>query len=229
MARRPQQQQVGMLLAQATVQVDHRLLLTVMGAGGDPHRAFSGYLRMELRDEILNVRRGDVELQVAQRLHLLGGRAQLHEALGIILRLGGDAGDRAQGATDQRCQQPIATQRAGRQAGIEDVDRNAAVAATEQHVRPQLGLQDQRQAGPEVAEEAVDAAGHVVRQVDMVERVAPQRAHAFGPGRGDGGDHPADIRAPAAGRSAVGRRRSARPSAGSIHGPGNRARPGGTR
>jgi hypothetical protein len=48
---------------------------------------------MELLDEALHIRRGDVELQVAQRLHLLRRRAQLHEALGIVLRLRGHAGD----------------------------------------------------------------------------------------------------------------------------------------
>ena len=72
MARRPQQQQVRMLRAQAAVQVDHRLLLAIVGTGGDPHRACGRYPRMELFDEALHVRRGDVELQVAQGLHLAG-------------------------------------------------------------------------------------------------------------------------------------------------------------
>lgn len=43
-------------------------------------------------------------------------------------------------------------------------------------------------------EEAPDAAGHVVGQIDVIHRIAPQRAHALGAGRGDGGDDPADIR-----------------------------------
>ncbi len=184
-----------MLRAQAAVQVDHRLLLAIVGTGGDPHRACGRYPRMELFDEALHVRRGDVELQVAQGLHLAGLGPQLHEALGIVLRLRRHAGDGAQRTADQCRQQPVATQRAGGQAGIEDVDRNAAVAAAEQHVRPQFGFQDQRQAGLEMAEEAVDAARHVVWQVDVVQRVAPQRAHALGAGRGDGGDDPADVRA----------------------------------
>ncbi|MNV29226.1 hypothetical protein D3C71_1204440 [compost metagenome] len=194
MPRRPQQQQVRMLLAQTAVQVDHRLLFAIMRAGRDPHRARGRYMGMELFDERLHVRRGDVELQVAQRLHLFRRRTQLHEACGVILRLCGHAGDRAQRTPDQCCQHPVAAQRSGRQARIEDVDRNATVAAAEQHVRPQLGFQDQRQAGLEVAEEAVDAARHVVRQVHVVQRIAPQRAHPFRAGRGDGGDDPADVR-----------------------------------
>ncbi len=194
MPGRPQQQQVGVLPAQAPMQIDHRLFFTIMGTGGDPHRPPGRHAGMELLDEVLHVRRSDVELQVAQRLHLLRRGTQLHETLGIVLRLRGHAGDRAQRAADQRRQQPVAPQRTCREARVEDVDRNATVTAAEQHVRPQFGFQDQRQAGLEVAEEAVDAAGHVIRQVDVVQGVAPQRTHALGAGRGDGGDDPADVR-----------------------------------
>ncbi|GEM_PF-4161719 len=177
------------------MQVDGGLFFALMGAGGNPYRAFRRHQVVETRDEILHVRRGDVEFQVAQRLHLLRRGPQLQEALGVVGRLRGHAGHGAQRAPDQRPQQAIAAQRARRQAGIEDVHRNAAVTAAEQQVRPQLGFQDQRQAGFEVAQKAPHAARHVVRQVHVVHCITPQRAHALGAGRGDGGDDPADVRA----------------------------------
>ena len=95
----------------------------------------------------------------------------------------------AQRAPDQRPEHPVAAQRARGQARIEDVRRDAAVAAAEQQVRPQLGFHDQRQGRPEMLEETRDRAGQVVRQVDMHHRIPPQRLHALGTGGGDGGDH----------------------------------------
>ncbi|MNN50222.1 hypothetical protein D3C81_1647960 [compost metagenome] len=150
---------------------------------------------MELRNEALHVGGGNVELEVAQRLHLPGQRAQVDETLGIVLRLRGHAGNGAQRATDQRAQQAVAAQRTRRQPRIEDVDGDVAVTAAEQQVRPQFGFQDQRQARLEVAQEAAHAAGHVIGQVHVVQRIAPQRAHALGAGGRDGGDDPADVRA----------------------------------
>ncbi len=177
------------------MQVDDRLLFAFVGAGGDPGHAPGRHMRMERGEQRRRIRRVDVELQVAQRADLLLACAEHDEAARILARLRGHAGHRAQRAPDQRPQQAITLQRACRQARIEDVDRDPAIAAAEQQVRPQLGFQDQRQARAEMVEETPGAARHVVRQVDVVHRVAPQRANPLRSGGGDGGDDPADVRA----------------------------------
>ncbi len=175
--------------------VDHRLLFAFMGTGSDPYRPRRRHMLVEGLQHVGGIRRMDVEFQIAQCLHLRGQCAQLDETRCIGLRLRRDTGNRAQRAPDQRLEHAIALQRTRRQPSVEDVHRNATIAATEQHVRPQLGLQDQRQTGLEVPKKTADAARHVVRQIDMVHVIAPQRAHPLRAGRGDGGDDPADVRA----------------------------------
>ena len=195
MARRPQQQQVRPAGAQAPVQGHHLGLFAFVGTGRHPHRAWRAQGRGERGAETVQpLRHGHVVLEVAQHLDLVGACTQLLEAPRIGGRLRGHARHRAQCAPDQGPQQPVAAQRARRQPRIEDVHRNALVAAAEQHVRPQLGFHDQGQAGLEVPQEAGGAAGQVIGQVDVVDPLAPQRTHPVRAGRGDGGDHPADVR-----------------------------------
>ncbi len=193
MPRRPQQQQVGECRAQTAVDRDDVGFLVLVRTRRDPHRPardVRAALGGELRDAVRHV---DVVLEVAHFQRLLLARAQAHETPRVGMRLRRDRMHGAQRASHQWRQHLIAMQRTRRQARIEDVAGNPAIAAAEQQVRPQLGLHDQRREGTVVIEEAPDRTGQVVGQVDMLDLVLPQRAHALGPGRRDGGDQQAQV------------------------------------
>ena len=194
MPRCPQQQGIGLRLAQQTMGIQHRRFLVLVRARRDPHRAGARAMRGELGREGCGIDRRHVELQVAADLHALRLRAEHDEAVGVVARLRGHQPHRAQRAADQRGEHAVAAQRTRRQPRVEDVGGNATVAAAEQQVRPQLGFHDQRQRRAEMVEEAADRTRQVVRQVDVGDRIAPQGAHALGTGRGDGGDHQAQVR-----------------------------------
>ena len=138
---------------------------------------------------------GQVELDRASDLDRLRARAQIAEALGFGFGLHREQAHFSEHRRGQLAEATIAPRRSLGQSTVGQRHRNPAFGTLMNVVRPQFGFQDQGQAGLEVAEEAVDAARHVVRQVDVVQRIAPQRAHPLRPGRGDGGDHPADVRA----------------------------------
>src|SRR3546814_4580027 len=76
------------------------------------------------------------------------------------------------------CASDLSAQLAFGQPRVDDVDRDVLVAAAEQQVRPQLGLDDQAQLRAIVGQEAAHRAGQVVGQVDVLDPVAPKRARA---------------------------------------------------
>ena len=177
-----------MARAQATMDRDDRGLLIDMGAGRDPHRPRPAVATELAGERVEGVGHADVELEVAGLDHMLGHRPQSHEAHRVRHRLCGDGVHGAQRAADQGREHAVAAQRTLRQSRIDDVRGDAAIAAAEQQVRPQFGFHDQRRMRPVVREETTDRTGQVVRQVDVIYLVTPQRAHALGAGRRDRGD-----------------------------------------
>ncbi len=121
-------------------------------------------------------------------------RAEGAQAGGILLRLGGNGGKLSQGAPGERGEAGVAAGRFFRQAGIDEQQWNAYVMAGGHQVGPDLGLQDEADAGPEVAEKTAHRTGVVVGQIGPQDPVAEQLLRGLPAGGGHVGEQDAVLR-----------------------------------
>ena len=123
-----------------------------------------------------------VELEIAG-----GGdvrRAEIAIALGMRGRLRQAEIEAAQQRGDGRGNAPPAAERALGQPAVDQDQRNAALRAGHDQVRPQIGFDEQREIGPPMIEEAFDEARRVERH-ELVDHA--RRQTLLGEiGRGDG-------------------------------------------
>jgi hypothetical protein len=184
MTRRQHQQRVRVRRAHAPLRLEQRLLLApAVRAAGHPQRPGGRVLLTQPRAALHGLRRQlEVELEIAG--HVGAGRicAQRPEALGISAALGRDHGRLRQGVAEQGSQAPIAADRARRDARARQNQRHAPPSALAVQVRPQLGLDYDREPRLHAREEAPHRAGQIKRDVTHLHRVAEQRTRPRGPG-----------------------------------------------
>ncbi len=182
MARRDDREQPGEGPAQPPVRLDQHRLLAGMGRGAGDDGALADRCPQGRQAVGVGGRLRHVELEIAG-----GGdarRAELAVTLGMGGRLREAEIEAAQQRGDRGGNAPPAIERALRHAAVDQDQRNAALGAGHDQVRPQIGLDEQREIGPPMVEEALDEA----RRVENHELVD----HALGQallgeiGRGDG-------------------------------------------
>ena len=161
MPRHHNRQQAGKAVLQPSMHVDQFDLLAGMRRGGGDHRAGAdGGLELpELRR--IGRRRGHVELQVAGRD--ITRSAEAGEARGVLGGLRKAEIEAAEQGSDRARHEPPALERTLRDAAVHQYQRNVAVGARHDQVRPQVRFGKQREVGPPVIEEARDELRHVER------------------------------------------------------------------
>ena len=162
-----------------------------MGAARDPQEPIGGGAGHASRGTTLeDVRRQlEIELDVAHHMGLRGVGADGPEALSIVLTLCRDDDAVRERLVEKTGQQPVTPHGAWRDAGARQHQGNTAPAAGTEQVRPEFGLEDHRDAGPDAVEEPPDAARQVVGQVAQIDGVTERGTRARLAGRRDGGEH----------------------------------------
>jgi len=122
---------------------------------------------------------GEIELDVAHHVGAQRIGADEAETLGIGGALGGDHDPVGQRFPEQRREPPVAADRARRDARARQHQRHAAPAALVVQVRPELGLEDDRDPRPDAVEETAHRARQVIGHVAHVREPGEQRAGAL--------------------------------------------------
>ena len=171
MAGSHDRQQTRKALPQAQMSIDHGRFLARMGGGGDDDRASVDDVLDRRQIGGIGRRRRHVQLEIAGHAH--ARRAQLGIALGIMGGLGETEIEPLEQGGDRPGRLAPAGERALRQAAIDEHQRNAARRGLHNHVRPQVGFGDEREAGPPMVEEALDVPRRVERN-ELVDRPGGQ-------------------------------------------------------
>ncbi len=195
MARHQQQQRAGHASADPVVRVQGRGLLALVGARGDPRRTPREVRIPETLpglDQSAGKRK--VRLEVAGDQHMLGVCAHPQEAGGVLLALRRDQDAVGERLAEQAAEALVALHRAWRDAGVGEHQRYAAFAALAIHVRPELGLHDDRQARPHAPEKTAHRARGVVGRVAVQHLVTEQVPDLLRAGGRHGGHDDGNIR-----------------------------------
>ena len=141
----------------------------------------------ELAGAVEHLGRGrDVELEVAGDLDACRSERAEPRRIGRGLRT--DRAEVAERCARERRHPRVAPRRFFRQARVREEDRDALPPARAHEVRPQLGLHDDAERGPEVCDEPAHRPGEVVRQERERGEVAVEARRRFATGRRHVGD-----------------------------------------
>ncbi len=198
--------------------LDQNFLFAGMGRCGDHDRAAARHRHQPLQLGRIGGRRWNIELQIA-RGHDVAA-AERRKAIGVELRLREADLEPAEQRRNRVRDPAPARKRALRHPPVDQDHRQPPRRTRQDQVRPQIGLDEQRQRRAPVIEKPRDVARRVVGDI-LVDHVGGK---PFGHDRGRGhrarGQEDAQIQAPAAFRSARPRpaprrrwRRGSRPAA----------------
>ena len=187
MAWREDQRQLTEAGAQFTPRVDDDLLFARRGRAGDQYRA-SGRESFELGPQPRGAQAFEVELGVAGHDDAAWRGAEREETARVVVGLGENEIGRAERFAKKRANVTVAGERPLGDAAVDDCDTRARAMRLDEIVRPQLGLRDQHQRGPDRVEEGAERAAAVERREQMGLRAgkqAPRGVASRGGHRGD--------------------------------------------
>ncbi len=147
------------------VGLDQDFFLAGMGRGRDHDRAAPRHRHQPLELGGIGRRRGNVELEVTG--HHDVAASQRREALAVELRLREAQFEAAEQRRDRAGDAAPARKRALRHPAVDQHHRQPPRRARQDQVRPQIGLDEQRQRGPPVIEKPRDVTRRVIRHVLM--------------------------------------------------------------
>ena len=171
----------------------HLLILTQMGAGGDPDRPIRPQLLAQGTPFCLHlVTKLDIELDGAGHRQPRTIDAEVGEAVGVILMLTEQMGQRPAQGVEGAVEAGITLAGSLGEAGVDDGHRQVARLAGGQPVRPQLGLHHPERARLEGVEKGGNGPGVVERRVAMDHQI-PQLGSLIGAGAGGGSEQDRQI------------------------------------
>ena len=161
MAGHDQRQQPRKVRTQPLMNLDHHLFFARVGRGGGQNRAPRERGRELVALVVVDRKRRHVELEIADDRHMR--RTEVAVTPGVVARAYQTQIEALQQCADQTGHEAPALIRALRQPTVDQDQRNSALPARHDQVRPEIGFDEQREAWTPMVEKARHVARHVER------------------------------------------------------------------